>query len=126
MGVGTPVNLLESIALGIDMFDCVLPSRNARHGLLYTSEGIINIKNAKWNDDFSPIDERSTSPMSRSHSKAYLRHLFRVKEVVGQTIATTHNLAFFIWLVQTAREKIIEGTFSEWKSLMVNKLDRRL
>ncbi len=126
MGVGTPANLLESIALGIDMFDCVLPSRNARHGLIYTSEGIINIKNAKWNEDFSPIDPNSTSPLSQQHTKAYLRHLFRVKEAVGQTIATTHNLTFFLWLVQTARTKILEGTFSSWKSLMVKKLDRRL
>jgi queuine tRNA-ribosyltransferase len=126
MGVGTPANLLESIALGIDMFDCVLPSRNARHGLLYTSEGIINIKNAKWNEDFSAIDENSTSPLSKKHTKAYLRHLFRTKEAVGQTIATTHNLTFFLWLVQTAREKIKDGTFSSWKSLMVKKLDRRL
>ncbi len=126
MGVGTPANLLESIALGIDMFDCVLPSRNARHGLLYTSEGIINIKNAKWADDFSPIDPNSTSEMSRQHSKAYLRHLIRVKEYVGAQIATTHNLSFFLWLVNTAREKIIEGSFSAWKDEMMPKISRRL
>lgn len=126
MGVGTPANLLECIALGIDMFDCVLPSRNARHGLIYTSEGIINIKNSKWADDFSPIDNNSTSPLSKQHSKAYLRHLFRVKELVGAQIATTHNLSFFLWLVNTAREKIIAGEFSTWKDSMVKKLDRRL
>lgn len=126
MGVGTPANLLESIALGIDMFDCVLPSRNARHGLLYTSEGIINIKNAKWADDFSPIDANSTSEMSRQHTKAYLRHLIRVKEYVGAQISTTHNLSFFLWLVNTAREKIIEGTFSTWKDEMIPKISRRL
>ena len=126
MGVGTPANLIECIALGIDMFDCVLPSRNARHGLLYTAEGIINIKNAKWADDFSVIDETSTSAMSRLHSKAYLRHLFRVKEMVGAQIATTHNLTFFLWLVNTAREKILEGTFSQWKDEILPKLDIRL
>ncbi len=126
MGVGTPANLLESIALGIDMFDCVLPSRNARHGLLYTSEGIINIKNAKWAKDFSPIDPNINCSLSRQHSKAYLRHLLRVKEVVGAQIATTHNLTFYLWLVNTAREKILEGTFSTWKDEMMSKLDRRL
>ena len=126
MGVGTPANLIESIALGIDMFDCVLPTRNARHGLIYTAEGIINIKNAKWADDFTPIDDKSLSPMSRLHTKAYLRHLFRVKEMVGAQIATTHNLTFFLWLVNTAREKILEGTFSQWKDEILPKLDIRL
>lgn len=126
MGVGTPVNLLENIALGVDMFDCVLPSRNARHGLLYTSEGVINIKNAKWADDFSPIDPNSTSPESNTHTKAYLRHLFQVKEMLGAQIATLHNLSFFLWLMKQAREHIIEGDFASWKEMMVAKLDRRL
>lgn len=126
MGVGTPVNLLENIALGIDMFDCVLPSRNARHGLLYTSEGVINIKNAKWADDFSPIDLNSTSPESNIHSKAYLRHLFQVKEMLGAQIATLHNLSFFLWLMKQARLHIIEGDFASWKETMIAKLDRRL
>lgn len=126
MGVGTPVNLLENIALGIDMFDCVLPSRNARHGLIYTSEGIINIKNAKWKDDFSPLDEKSKAPTSRMHTKAYVRHLFQVKEYLGAQLATIHNLTFFLWLVKEARKHIISGDFSVWKEQMVQKLDIRL
>lgn len=126
MGVGLPENILESIALGIDMFDCVLPSRNARHGLLYTKQGVINIKNAKWQDDFSPIDEESTAPTSQIHSKAYLRHLFKVEELLAGQIATLHNLSFFIWLVSESRRKIEEGTFYSWKNEMVKSVSQRL
>ena len=126
MGVGTPMNILECIALGIDMFDCVLPSRNARHGLLYTSEGMINIKNAKWKDCFDPIDADATTEVSRIHTKAYLRHLFQCKELLAGQIATIHNLGFYLWLVTTAREKIVEGTFAAWKTTMVQNMSRRL
>lgn len=126
MGVGTPVNILESIALGIDMFDCVLPSRNARHGLLYTREGVINIKNKKWEKDFSPIDADSSSELSRAHSKAYLRHLVHVKEYLAAQIATIHNLSFYLWLVQEARAHIIQGDFSTWKNQMIPRLKQRL
>ncbi len=126
MGVGTPVNILESIALGIDMFDCVMPTRNARHGLLYTSEGIINIKNQKWKDDFSPIDSHVPCSTSRKHSKAYLRHLFVVEEYLAAQIASIHNLSFYLWLVKEARQKIIEGAFASWKKEMIVKLDNRL
>lgn len=126
MGVGTPVNILESIALGIDMFDCVMPTRNARHGLLYTREGVINIKNEKWKSDFSPIDEGGASFVDTFYSKAYLRHLFRAQELLAGMIASLHNLAFYLWLVKEARNKIIDGTFSTWKENMVGKLDRRL
>ncbi len=126
MGVGTPTNLLECIALGIDMFDCVLPTRNARHGLLYTSEGEINIKNLKWKQDFSPIDPNSTSPASRIHNKAYLRHLISRNEMLGAQISSLHNLSFFLWLVGEARKQIIDGTFTTWKTQMVAKLTRRL
>jgi queuine tRNA-ribosyltransferase len=126
MGVGLPENILESIALGIDMFDCVLPSRNARHGLLYTQNGIINIKNAKWQDDFSPIDEDSTAITSRTHTKAYLRHLFRVEELLAAQLATLQNLSFFLWLVTESRKKIQLGTFKPWKDEMVKKVSQRL
>lgn len=126
MGVGTPVNILECIALGIDMFDCVLPTRNARHGLLYTAEGIINIKNKKWEKDFSPVDEASTCETSRFYTKSYLRHLVRSKEYLGAQIASIHNLGFFLWLVGEARNHIIEGDFTSWKNEMVIKLQRRL
>lgn len=126
MGVGTPVNLLECIALGIDMFDCVLPTRNARHGLLYTAQGIINIKNAKWKEDFSPIDENSTCHTSRFYSKAYLRHLVHSKELLGAQIASLHNLSFYLWLVKEARKHIQVGDFLAWKNQMVNDLQRRL
>jgi queuine tRNA-ribosyltransferase len=126
MGVGLPENILESIALGIDMMDCVLPTRNARHGILYTSNGIVNIKNAKWKDDISPIDLESTSHLSRNHSKAYLRHLFQAEEIYALQIASIHNLSFFLWLVKTAREKIVQGTFNEWKNIMVKKVSQRL
>jgi queuine tRNA-ribosyltransferase len=126
MGVGLPENILESIALGIDMFDCVLPSRNARHGILYTKNGLINIKNAKWQDDFSPIDIESNAPTSRIHTKAYLRHLFKVEELLAAQIATLHNLSFFLWLVTESRNKIKEGTFYDWKNQMVKSVSQRL
>jgi len=126
MGVGTPVNILESIALGIDMFDCVLPSRNARHGLLYTADGILNMRNAKWKDDFSPIDANSPCHSSRFYTKAYLRHLIHSNEILGMQIATLHNLSFFLWLVGEARAHIQAGDFREWKEGMVPRLDRRL
>ncbi len=126
MGVGLPENILESIALGIDMFDCVLPSRNARHGVLYTKDGIINIKNAKWQDDYSPIDVDSPAPTSRNHTKAYLRHLFKVEELLAGQIATLHNLSFFLWLVTESRHRIIDGTFAQWKNQMVKSVSQRL
>ncbi len=126
MGVGTPANLLECIHLGIDMFDCVLPTRNARHGLLYTAEGIINIKNAKWKTDHTAIDPNSPSKTSRVHSKAYLHHLIRCKELLGAQIASLHNLSFFLWLVGQAREHIIAGDFETWKTKMVPILEGRL
>jgi queuine tRNA-ribosyltransferase len=126
MGVGTPENLLEGIARGIDMFDCVLPTRNARHGLLYTAEGIINIRNQKWQREFSPIDSTSTSHASRTHSKAYLRHLFISNEILGMQIATLQNLSFFLWLVKESRKHILEGTFMTWKKDMVKKVSQRL
>ena len=126
MGVGTPQNLLECIDRGIDMFDCVLPTRNARHGQIYTKEGSINIKNAKWKNDFSPIDPDSTSSLSRQHSKAYLRHLFNVNEAYGLQIASIHNLSFYLWLIQEARNHIRLDNYQEWKRSMVERLDRRL
>ncbi len=126
MGVGLPENILESIALGIDMFDCVLPSRNARHGLIYTKNGVINIKNAKWRDDFSPIDIESTAYTSQIHTKAYLRHLFKVEELLAAQIATIQNLSFFLWLVNESRKKIIDGTFASWKNEMVKSVSQRL
>lgn len=126
MGVGTPVNILESIALGIDMFDCVLPTRNARHGLLYTREGLINIKNEKWKNDFSLLDEQGTSYVDKFYSKAYLRHLIISQEMLGSMIASIHNLAFYMWLVKEARSKIIDGSFSMWKNKMEKQLSNRL
>ena len=126
MGVGTPLNLLENIALGIDMFDCVMPTRNARNGMLFTSKGIINIKNKKWADDFSPIDPDGTSYVDTFYTKAYLRHLIHSKERLGGQIATLHNLAFYMWLVNEAREQIIAGTFYDWKKQMVKQLGERL
>lgn len=126
MGVGTPVNILECIALGIDMFDCVLPSRNARHGLIYTAEGFYNAKNAKWKDDFSAIDEHGACTTSRIHTRAYLRHLFQAKELLGPQLATLNNLSFYLWLVGEARKHIIAGDFTPWKNEMVVKMARRL
>jgi len=126
MGVGTPVNILENIALGIDMFDCVMPTRNARNGMLFTRQGIINIKNKKWEADFSPIDAESDLLADRVYTKAYLRHLIRSQEILGAQIASLHNLHFYLWLVGEARKHILAGDFAEWKSKMVVQLDERL
>ena len=126
MGVGTPANILESIALGVDMFDCVMPTRNARNGMLFTSEGIINIKNRKWADDFSPLDPNGTSFVDAMYSRAYLRHLFAANEYLGKQVATLHNLGFYLWLVRQARKQIIAGTFASWKNDMVKKVQNRL
>ncbi len=126
MGVGTPENILECIALGIDMFDCVMPTRNARNGMLFTTEGIINIRNEKWKDDLSPIDVALGGYASTFYSKAYLRHLIISKEILGAQIASIHNLTFYLWLVKQARIKIQEGTFVEWKNRMVKIVSQRL
>ncbi len=126
MGVGTPVNILESIARGVDMFDCVMPTRNARNGMLFTHEGIINIKNKKWAEDLSPIDPRGPSLYSTYYTKAYLRHLIISKEILGAQIATIHNLSFYLWLVKEARRKILAGEFAAWKKEMTEKLGKRL
>ncbi len=126
MGVGTPVNILESIALGVDMFDCVMPTRNGRNGMLFTSEGILNMKNEQWKNDFSPIDPNGTSFVDRAYSKAFLRHLFISNEYLAPMIASQHNIAFYLWLVKTAREKIREAAFSDWKAMMIPKLNNRL
>lgn len=126
MGVGTPENILECIALGIDMFDCVMPTRNARNGMLFTTQGIINIRNEKWKDDLNPIDLELGGYVSTFHSKAYLRHLIINKEILGAQIASIHNLTFYLWLVKQARQKIEEGTFTEWKNTMVKVVSQRL
>ena len=126
MGVGTPENILEAIALGVDMFDCVMPTRNGRNGMLFTKNGIINIKNKRWQEDFSPIDEEGTSFVDHRYSKAYLRHLFTAKEMLGPMIASQHNLAFYLWLVKEARKHILEGDFTEWKTGMVKKITQRI
>ncbi|WP_372746978.1 tRNA guanosine(34) transglycosylase Tgt [Lutibacter sp.] len=126
MGVGTPTNILENIALGIDMFDCVMPTRNARNGMLFTANGSINIKNKKWENDFSPIDEMGITFVDTMYSKAYLRHLFISKELLGKQIASIHNLGFYLWLVREARKHILAGDFTEWKNRMVKQLDQRL
>ena len=126
MGVGTPVNILEAIERGIDMFDCVMPTRNGRNGMLFTSEGIINIKNKRWTDDFSPIDNSGPSDVSLFYSKAYLRHLIISGEILGSQIASIHNLSFYIKLVSEARKKIEEGNFKKWKDQMIIKLSARL
>lgn len=126
MGVGTPINILENIALGVDMFDCVMPTRNARNGMLFTSEGIINIKNKKWADDFSPVDPMGITFVDTHYTKAYLRHLFAAEEFLGKQIATIHNLGFYLWLVREARKHILEGDFAVWKNQMIKKLGQRL
>ncbi|RCS28106.1 tRNA guanosine(34) transglycosylase Tgt [Polaribacter sp. WD7] len=126
MGVGTPINILENIALGIDMFDCVMPTRNARNGMLFTAHGTINIKNKKWEKDFSPIDEMAITNVDTLYSKAYLRHLFVSKEMLGKQIASIHNLGFYVWLTREARKHIIAGDFREWKDKMVKQMDKRL
>ncbi len=126
MGVGTPVNILEGISRGVDMFDCVMPTRNGRNGMLFTSEGIINIKNKKWENDFSPVDPNGVSFVDAFYTRAYLRHLFVSGELLGPQIASMHNLAFYLWLVKQARTKILEGSFESWKSQMVKNLAQRL
>ena len=126
MGVGTPINILENIALGIDMFDCVMPTRNARNGMLFTAHGTMNMKNKKWEADFSPIDEMGHTWVDTEYSKAYLRHLFAADEFLGKQIATIHNLGFYMWLVREARRQIIAGTFREWKDKMVIQMSQRL
>ena len=126
MGVGTPINILENIALGVDMFDCVMPTRNARNGMLFTANGTINIKNLKWADDFSPVDEMGITFVDTEYSKAYLRHLFTVNELLGKQIATIHNLGFYLWLVREARKHILAGDFRAWKDKMVKQMDKRL
>tara|TARA_Y100000385_G_scaffold44606_1_gene41348 strand:- start:4736 stop:5866 length:1131 start_codon:yes stop_codon:yes gene_type:complete len=126
MGVGTPINLLENIALGIDMFDCVMPTRNGRNGMLFTAYGSINIKNKKWADDFSEIDSMNITWVDTAYSKAYLRHLFTVNEMLGRQIATIHNLGFYLWLVREARKHILAGDFGVWKNKMVKQMDNKL
>ncbi|SNR60007.1 tRNA guanosine(34) transglycosylase Tgt [Lutibacter flavus] len=126
MGVGTPINILENIALGIDMFDCVMPTRNARNGMLFTANGTINIKNKKWENDFSAIDEMDITFVDTMYSKAYLRHLFISKELLGKQIASIHNLGFYLWLVREARKHILAGDFTDWKNRMVKQMDKRL
>ena len=126
MGVGTPENILECISLGCDMFDCVIPTRNGRNGMLFTSNGIINIKNTKWKTDFTPIDDKLNGHFSNDYSKAYLRHLIINKEILGSQIASMHNLKFYSWLICESRKKIIDGTFTSWKNKMVKKITQRL
>jgi queuine tRNA-ribosyltransferase len=126
MGVGTPANILECIALGVDMFDCVMPTRNARNGMLFTTEGIINIKNEKWKDDYSPIDAGLGTYVSGFYSKAYLKHLIKAQEMLGAMIASVHNLSFYLWLVAQAREQIKLGNYAAWKNHIIPKLMRRL
>ena len=126
MGVGTPINILENIALGVDMFDCVMPTRNARNGMLFTANGTINIKNKKWEDDFSPLDEMGMTFVDTEYTKAYLRHLFAANEYLGKQIATIHNLGFYMWLVREARKHILAGDFRTWKDMMVKNMSQRL
>ncbi len=126
MGVGTPINILENIALGIDMFDCVMPTRNARNGMLFTAHGTMNMKNKKWEDDFSPLDEMGITFVDKEYSKAYLRHLFAANEYLGKQIATIHNLGFYLWLTREARKHILAGDFTDWKNKMVKQMDKRL
>jgi queuine tRNA-ribosyltransferase len=126
MGVGTPANILENIALGVDMFDCVMPTRNGRNAMLFTSRGIINIDNKKWEKDFSCLDDGIPCHTSNYYSKAYLRHLIKSKEILGLTIASIQNLAFYLWLVKEARKQILEGNFLSWKNEMVARTQQRL
>jgi len=126
MGVGTPINILENIALGVDMFDCVMPTRNARNGMLFTAHGSINIKNKKWENDFSAIDDMGITFVDTHYSKAYLRHLFASKELLGKQIASIHNLGFYLWLTREARKHIIAGDFAVWKDKMVKQMNKRL
>jgi queuine tRNA-ribosyltransferase len=126
MGVGTPWNILECIGMGVDMFDCVMPTRNGRNAMLFTSEGIVNIDNKKWEHDFSSLDEGINCEVSAFYSKAYVRHLFKSGEYLGLIIASIHNLRFYLWLVEQARAQILTGNFASWKTAMVEKLQRRL
>lgn len=126
MGVGTPANIIEAISRGVDMFDCVMPTRNGRNGMIFTSEGIINIKNERWKNDFSPIDANGSSFVDTHYSKAYLRHLIISKELLGAVIASVHNLAFYLQLVKTARKHIIEGDFTQWRDMILPKLTSRI
>ncbi|MBQ9884864.1 MAG: tRNA guanosine(34) transglycosylase Tgt [Bacteroidaceae bacterium] len=126
MGVGTPANILEAIARGVDMFDCVMPTRNGRNGMLFTKHGIINMRNKKWEDDFSPIEEDGASYVDTMYSKAYLRHLFHAQELLAMQIASLHNLAFYLWLVGEARRHIMAGDFSRWQPMMIEEVSRRL
>ena len=126
MGVGTPANILESISLGIDMFDCVIPTRNGRNGMLFTRNGIINIKNEKWRDDFSPLEADGEVFSDLQYTKAFLRHMFVSKEILSAMIATLHNLGFYMWLMRESRKQIVNGTFAEWKEKMVKQLMKRL
>lgn len=126
MGVGTPVNILEAIERGVDMFDCVMPTRNGRNAMLFTREGTMNMRNKKWEDDFSPIDPNGTASVDTFYSKAYLHHLFKAQELLALQIGSIHNLAFYLWLVKEARKHILQGDFSTWKALMVSKLGQRL
>ena len=126
MGVGTPENILEAISLGVDMFDCVMPTRNGRNGMLFTTEGVINIKNKKWEKDFSRIDPAGLSFVDNDYSKAYLRHLIKADEILGLQICSIHNLSFYLWLVREARKHILEGDFVTWKESTIKKVTRRL
>ena len=126
MGVGTPVNILESIALGVDMFDCVMPTRNGRNAMLFTSEGVMNMRNAKWATDFSPIDPNGTSYVDRTYTRAYLHHLYKAQELLALQIGSIHNLAFYLWLVRQARNHIIAGDFRDWKEIMIRRVSQRL
>jgi queuine tRNA-ribosyltransferase len=126
MGVGTPVNILEAISRGVDLFDCVMPTRNGRNGMLFTRQGIMNIKNEKWKVDFSPLDTDGACFVDQHYSKAYLRHLIMTGERLGAQIASVHNLAFYLWLVREAREQILAGTFTQWKNAMIPQLKSRL
>lgn len=126
MGVGTPANILEGIDRGVDMFDCVMPTRNGRNGMLFTSRGIMNMRNKKWADDFTPLDEEGTSYVDHAYTKAYLRHLFIADEILAMQIASIHNLAFYVWLSQEARKHIIDGSFASWKREMLERVTTRL
>ena len=126
MGVGTPANILEGISRGVDMFDCVMPTRNGRNGMIFTSEGIINLKNEKWKTDFSPVDPNGETFVDTQYSRAYLRHLFVAGEILGPMIASLHNIGFYLWLVREARKHIIEGDFAEWRDVMLQKVTKRL
>ncbi len=126
MGVGTPANILEAIDRGVDMMDCVMPTRNGRNGMLFTANGIMNMRNKKWADDFSPLDESGTAWVDNVYSKAYVRHLFISQEILAMQIASVHNLAFYLQLVKEARRHIVEGDFKTWKTMMVERVTRRL